>query len=63
MTIQMDSTHGIQQQLENFQQNEDSDSVAIMFIVGVEVRLIHLVSGVSILCEILLRSVKKFMYI
>ncbi len=44
---QTNSTHDIEQQIEDFQRNEDSDSMAVIFIVGMEVRLIHLAYGIA----------------
>jgi capsular polysaccharide biosynthesis protein len=44
---QTNATHDTEQQIEDFQRNEDSDSVAVIFIVGMEVRLIHLASGIA----------------
>jgi hypothetical protein len=44
---QTNSADDIEQQIEDCQRNEDSDSVAVIFIVGMEVRVIHLASGIA----------------
>jgi hypothetical protein len=44
---QTNFVHGIEQQIKDCQRNEDSDSVAVIFTVGMEVKLIHLVSGIA----------------
>lgn len=44
---QMEYNLDVEERLRHCQQDEDSDSVAIVFIVGSELRLIHLASGIT----------------
>ena len=44
---QVQSNLDVEERLRHYQQDEDSDSLAIIFIVGLELRLIHLASGIT----------------
>jgi hypothetical protein len=42
-----DFDYAVEQQLQGSQHDEDSDSVAVIFIVGLEMKLVHLTSGIA----------------